>query len=307
VYLEIASTPRVTSRNRQLGALSSEILKFYAQQFGEAPYPNLTVVAADALLPGGHSPAFFALIQQPLPNTPLTWREDPLAFDRYPNYLISHEIAHQWWGQAVGFKNYHEQWLSEGLAQYSSVMYLSTARPDVLRPLIREMRNSALSMMNKGPIWLGYRLGHIEGRGAVFRAIVYNKSAVVLHMLRRLIGDEAFSRGLQRFYRQWRFQKAGTDDLRAAFETEAARPLGRFFDRWIFGSTVPKLRVTSHVDSASRSALVRVEQVGETFDLPLTIGVEYTDGRTVEVSLAVTEQVVELRISLAGEVRKIWP
>lgn len=307
LYLEIASTPRVTGRNRQLPALSSDIVKFYARLVGEVPYPNLTVVAADALLPGGHSPAFFALLQQPLPTSPLSWRDDPLAFDRYPNYLIAHEIAHQWWGQAVGFKNYHEQWLSEGLAQYSSVMYLSSVRPDVLRPLVREMRISAESMMDRGPIWLGYRLGHIEGRGAVFRAIVYNKSAVVLHMLRRLIGDDAFKRGLRRFYRDWRFKKAGTDDLRAAFEAEASRPLGRFFDRWIFGSSVPRLRVTSRLENGGQSALVRVEQIGETFDLPLTIGIDYTDGRTEEVSLAITEPMVEQRIPLNGTVRRIGP
>jgi len=288
-------------------ALASDIVSFYARQFGEAPYPNLTVATADALLPGGHSPAYFALIQQPLPTSQLTWHDDPLAFDRYPNYLVAHEIAHQWWGQAVGFENYHEQWLSEGLAQYSTVMYLSARRPDLLRPLLREMRDSAQSMMDRGPIWLGYRLGHIEGRGQGFRAIVYNKSAVVLHMLRRLIGDEAFTAGLRRFYREWRFKKAGTDDLRRAFEAESGRSLERFFDRWVFGSTTPRLRVTSHIDAGGQSALVRVEQVGDVFDVPLTIGVEYMDGRVDEVALAITTAVVEQRIDLKGPVRRIGP
>jgi aminopeptidase N len=186
-------------------------------------------------------------------------------------------------------------------------MYLSARRPDVLRPLVREMRDSAQSMMDRGPIWLGYRLGHLEGRGAIFRAIVYNKSAVVLHMLRRLIGDEAFTGGLRRFYRDWRFKKAGTDDLRRAFEAESNRSLERFFDRWVYESATPKLRVTSHIDNTGQSALVRVEQVGELFDLPLIIGVEYTDGRVDEVPLTITDAVVEHRVALKGPVRRIGP
>ena len=62
---------------------------------------------------------------------------------------------------------------------------------------------------DQGPVYLGYRLGHIRGESRVFRALVYNKSAAVLHMLRRLVGDEAFFRGLRRFYRESRFRKVG--------------------------------------------------------------------------------------------------
>src|SRR5439155_20165445 len=149
--------------------------------------------------------------------------------------------AHQWWGQAVGFKSYHDQWLSEGLAQYSALMYAVAQQPDVERALVGRMRSTAEEFGNKGPIFLGYRLGHIEGRGGPFRAIVYNKSAVVLHMLRRLVGDEPFRGALRRFYKDWRFRKAGTDDLRAAFEAEAHLPLTGFFDRWIIGSTIPTI------------------------------------------------------------------
>ena len=82
-----------------------------------------------------------------------------------------------------------------------------------------------------------------ENDGRVFRALVYNKGAVVLHMLRRLVGDEAFFRGLRRFYAESRFTKAGTDDFRAAMEAESGRSLERFFERWIYGSTLPQTDV----------------------------------------------------------------
>jgi hypothetical protein len=303
--LEVFATPRLANRNRGLGARAEALVKFYAGLLGDVPYPSLDITVADALLPGGHSPAYFALVQQPLPSTPYVWRADPLSFDRYPDFLLGHEVAHQWWGQAVGFKNYHDQWLSEGLAHYSAVMFIESTRPDLTRSLLTQMLNSAMSFSDKGPIYLGYRLGHIEGRSAAFRAIAYNKSAVVLHMLRRLIGDEPFRNGLRRFYRDWRFKKAGTDDLRAAFEAEAHRPLGRFFDRWILGSTLPRVRVTTPPGGDPSFATVRVEQVGDVFDFPLTVVVQYADGRTEERTLVVTEPARDHRIPLNGRIRRI--
>jgi hypothetical protein len=303
--LDVLATPRLVGSNRGVAARTEALVKFFANLLGDAPYPSLTITVADALLPGGHSPAYFALVQQPLPSTPYAWREDPLNLDRFPDFLLGHEVAHQWWGQAVGFKNYHDQWLSEGLAQYSAAMFIDSTRPDLFRSLLTRMRDSAESFSSKGPIYLGYRLGHIEGRSATFRAIAYNKSAVVLHMLRRLIGDEAFRSGLRRFYREWRFKKAGTDDLRAAFEAEARRPLGRFFDRWILGSTLPHVRVTTQAGREPGFATVRVEQVGEVFDFPLTVTVQYTDGTVEEQTLLVTEAVHDHRIPLAGPVRRI--
>src|SRR5207245_9127987 len=79
-------------------------------------------------------------------------------------------------------------------------------------------------------------------------ALVYNKSAAVLHMLRRLVGDEAFFRGVRRFYEASRFRKAGTEELRAAMEAETGRPLERFFERWIYGSTLPQLKLGYRID-----------------------------------------------------------
>jgi aminopeptidase N len=267
----------------------------------------LTVIAADSLLPGGHAPAQIALIQQPLPASPFTWGADPLAFDRYPNYLFAHEVAHQWWGQAVGFKNYHDYWLSEGLAQYSAVMFLGDGKPEIAHALLKQMRESAEAFTTRGPIYLGYRLGHIEGRSAVFRGTVYNKSAVVLHMLRRVIGDEAFRAGLRTFYRTWRFKKAGTDDLRQAFETAAGRPLSRFFDQWVLGSALPRLRVTSEVTEGGAAAVIRVDQIGDAFDVPLTVGIDYADGRSEEVELILRDATTELRVPLKGVMRRIVP
>jgi aminopeptidase N len=175
----------------------------------------------------------------------------------------------------------------------------------MLHDLIAQMRDSAAQYSARGPVSLGYRLGHVQGNSRIFRAVLYNKSAVVLHMLRRLIGDDAFFAGLRRYYRDWRFTKAGTDDLRAAFEAETPLELSRFFERWIRETTLPRLRVTSRVDAAGRSAVVRIEQVGEVFDLPFTVTVQYADGSSEAVTLPVTEAITTRAIALKGPVRRI--
>jgi len=306
VNLEVISTPRMASRNRQLPARVASIIQFYAATIGEAPYPDFTLAAIDDNLPGGHSPAFLAVFHQPLPTTPYSWAADPVAFDSvYTHFFLAHEVAHQWWGQGVGWKNYHEQWLSEGLSQYFAVLYAAHDRgDDMARLLLTQMRQSAASRTSQGPIALGYRLGHVQADGRVFRDIVYNKSAVVLHMLRRLIGDEAFFAGVRSYYRDWRFKKAGTDDLRRAFDEQTPLDLTRFFDRWIFGSSVPRLRVTSRASADGSAALVRVEQLGEVHDLPLSIQLQYTDGTSEDVILKVLDQVVEERIPTRAPLRR---
>jgi len=307
VNVEVVATPRMTSKNRQLPARVVDILRVYSKIVGEAPYPDLTVAAVDDNLPGGHSPAFFSIWLQPLPTTPYTWSNDPLALDTtYQLYYLAHEVAHQWWGQAVGWKNYHEQWLSEGLAQYFSVLYAASDRgPETMREMLDFMRDSADAYSPKGPISLGYRLGHVQGDARIFRAITYNKSAIVLHMMRRLIGDDAFFNGIRRFYRQWRFKKAGTDDFRAAMEAESPIKLERFFERWIYGTTLPQLRVTSKIDASNTFAVVRIEQIGDVFDLPYTVTVQYMDGKTEAVTIPVMDTVVEHKITGKGLIKRI--
>ncbi len=309
INLEVVSTPRMAGRNRHTVAVVTNMLRFYAGLIGDAPYPDFTLAVLDDNLPGGHSPPFFAVLHQELPSTPYSWASDPVAFgERYQHFFLAHEVAHQWWGQAVGWKNYHEQWLSEGLTQYFALLYAEKDRgPALVRTLLADMRASAAPLVAQGPIALGYRLGHLRADGRIFRAIVYNKSAVVLHMLRQLIGDEAFFAGLRKFHKDWQFQKAGTEDLRAAFEAHTPMPLGRFFERWIGGAEPARARVTSRVAPDGATATVRVEQVGDVFDFPLTVVVQYADGSSAEVLIKVTEPVVEERIPLKSPLRRITP
>jgi aminopeptidase N len=255
-------------------------------------------------LPGGHAPAYFAMMNNPPPVSPFNWRNDPAAFQGFPEFFLAHELAHQWFGQAVGWKNYHEQWLSEGFAQYFAALYAKERRGEgAFRDVLRQFRRWAIEDSDQGPVYLGYRLGHIKGESRVFRALVYNKGAAVLHMLRRLIGDEAFFSGVKRFYTDNRFRKAGTDDLRKAMEATSGRDLSRFFERWIYDNGIPRLRYSTAVEGSE--LVVRFEQSGDIYDVPVTVAVTYADNKTTESVVVVNDASNEARLPLSGTVRSI--
>ena len=302
--LSVEANPRQLQRGRDLAERAADIATFYESIIGDSPYSSFTVALIESDLPGGHSPGYFAALNQPLPSTPFVWRNDPAAFSGFPDFFIAHELAHQWWGQAVGWRNYHEQWISEGFAQYFAALYAQRQKgDDVFASVLRQMRKWAIDQSDQGPVFLGYRLGHIRGESRVFRALVYNKGAAVLHMLRRFVGDEAFFRGVRRFYWTSRFHKAGTDDFRQAMEQESGRPLQRFFDRWIYNATLPRLKIGYRVDGSD--VVLRVDQIGEVFDLPVTITLQYADKKPADVVVRVSEQTVEQRVPLAGVLRGI--
>ena len=253
--LTVTSNPRQAGRIRSFMAQTSTILSRYADIVGDLPYPSFSLALVDDPLPGGHSPAYFALLHQPLPTSNYTWRNDPVSFDKFPQFFLAHELAHQFWGDAIGGENYHEQWISEGFAQFFALLHAERSRSrDSFEDILRQMRRTSIAYDRYGPIWLGYRLGHLQGDSRVFRALVYNKSALVLHMLRRMMGDDAFFRGLRRFYMESRFSKVGTDDVKKAFEAEYGKPLDRFFERWIMNSGVPQVVVTHTVSGAGSAA-----------------------------------------------------
>lgn len=305
VEIAVEANPRQQGRGRALMTDVEDIVRFYAGVIGDAPYASATVALVEHELPGGHSPGYFAVLNSPLPGSRAIWRDDPAAFTGFPEFFIAHELAHQWWGQAVGWRNYHEQWLSEGFAQYFAALYARDARGErVFQDMLRQFRKWALAESDEGPVYLGYRLGHIKSRPRVFRALVYNKGAAVLHMLRRLVGDETFFPALRRFYAEQKFQKAGTDDLRRAFEAESGRPLERFFDRWIYGAGIPRVRYARTI--APGSVAVRFEQVGdEVYDIPVTVTITYADGRMQEVVVPIIDRLVEWKMPTNGQVRQV--
>ena len=112
---------------------------------------------------------------------------------------------------------------------------------------------------------------------------------------------------MRRFYDSYRFQKAGTDELREVFEAESGQPLSRFFEEWIYGSDLPAVTVTWRVEGsgAGQAAVVRVEQLGRLFDFPLTVSLQLADGTVQDALVRVTDRVVEQPVPFTGRLRGV--
>jgi hypothetical protein len=303
--LTVEANPRQQNAGRDLVGDFEAIMRFYARMLGEAPFRSATLAVVEHELPGGHSPGFFAVLNNPPQGSRLSWRDDPASFGGFPEYFLSHELAHQWWGQAVGWRNYHEQWLSEGFAQYFAALYAREAHGErVFRDMLRQFNRWAIAESDEGPISLGYRLGHIRSQPRVFRAVVYNKGAAVLHMLRRLVGDDAFFAALREFYGKQKFQKASTEALRRTFESVSGRALGQFFDQWIQGTDLPEIRFSRTIEPGS--VTVRFEQTtSQLFDLPVTITITQADGRIREETVILSERMTEWKTETRGTARQV--
>jgi hypothetical protein len=303
IALAIEANRRQQERGRDIVPTAAEILRLYASLVGDVPYDSMTIAMVEHDRPGGHSPGYFAVLNNPLPISTFGFRHDPASFNNFPEFYIAHEIAHQWWGQAVGWKNYHEQWLSEGFAQYFAALYAKERRGEQsFRDVMRQFRRWAMDQSDQGAVYLGYRLGHIKGDSRVFRALVYNKGAAVLHMLRRLVGDDAFFAGLRRYYAENRYKKAGTADFQRAMEAESPTKLDRFFERWIYESGLPRVRYSTAVEG--QQLIVRFEQLGDVYDLPVTVTLRYAD-KDVDHTVLLTAATVVQHFPLSGSLRSV--
>ncbi len=287
---------------------AKNIVQFFEEKFGTYPFEKLSVVRRLWTTLGGHSPASFIIINelyQPPDGSLLVPIRSPVDLSRWREYFIAHEISHQWWGQAVTWKTYHDIWLSEGLAQFSAVLYLSEKHGrEVLEPIFGKFSRWTEKMSKWGPITLGARLALHDQ--LAFQALIYNKTALALNMLKDLLGEEAFFNGLKEFYLRHKFGAASTSNFRKAMEEASGKDLEIFFKNWFGSYILPKVKV-SHSFRKSIDGYVlklKISQLKDVFIFPLWI--EWKEnGDRVRRMVVVDEKNEEFEIKLGVKPQKI--
>jgi hypothetical protein len=266
---------------------AQQMLAFYAEKFGPLPFPTLGLVRAESGVPAGHSPPGLLYLQQRPPILrSRALPDDPANFGDLPGFFLAHEVAHQWWGQGTAPANYRERWLSEAWAQYASALWLRQRLGErAFLSMMDRMARWALRHDDKGPIHLGQRLGHLKQQPRYFRAVVYDKGAWVLHVLRGLMGDEAFFGGARAYLERHRYDKAGTEDLRAAFEAASGQDLKPYFDRWIYETGLPTLEWSARTARAEGRFRTSVEVAPQGLPGPLPLQISVTTAAGDETAL----------------------
>jgi len=266
------------------------ILARFESWFGPFPYEKLSVIQRLHPTAGGHSPASFVVLNE-VPNSPDILPPQPVSspvnLSRWREYFLAHEIAHQWWGQAVAGERYHDQWLSEGLAQFAAVSYLRAKMgEDVYAGIIKKFSQWTERTSRFGAITLGSRLSYLDFEA--YQALVYDKSAVALAMLRDLLGEDVFFKGLRTFIETYKFKLARTAHFIKIMETVSGRDLKAFFDGWFESYLLPEVRVVSETQTRDGESVLkfRVTQTRGLFVFPLWVTWE-EKGREVRKMLEI--------------------
>ncbi len=251
------TTPMLANELSQ-GVTAAQI---YTNYFGQLPFPHVSLTQQTACNYGQSWPM---LVYLPLCGfLDDTQRHALLGssfFDIYWNVVTPHEMAHQWWGQAVGFRSYRDQWMSEGFANTSATIYLqSTRQMDLFMEFWKQQRK-LLTWKNEfgfrpidiGPVTMGFRLSSPKGGWSVYQNLVYPKGAYILHMLRQMMwtptdGDAAFRSTMHDFLEAHKLQAATTEDFKAILEKhitpgmdmDGNHRMDWFFNEYVYGTELP--------------------------------------------------------------------
>ncbi len=254
-------------------------IEFFSDHIGPYPYEKLAAVQNGAAGGGGMEHASEIYFGQN------AVRGQPALA------LVSHETAHQWFGDSVTEKDWDDIWLSEGFATYFSA--LTTEHYEGRDAFLREMKRSRMTIFNTEKRLSGVAVVQTKAWKGIPNGIVYQKGAWSLHMLRGQIGAEKFWAGIREYYRRFRDSNASTADFEKLMEEISGEKLGWFFQQWLYRPGSPTLEGKWRYDAAAAKVKIDLTQAqsGDPFRLPLEIAV---GDSTVKVEMTQKHQTVEI-------------
>jgi hypothetical protein len=286
---------------------ASQAVQCYVNLFGPYPYPRLAISQAPGSIAQGWPELVYLSTLSFLPKTQRSEMGlsrgggDPMG----PG-IIAHEIAHQWWGNLLGWQTYHDQWLSEGLASYAAALFVAQGKDGSrqFRDLLHLYKDDLLAKTSTGatvesggPIWLGQRLSSsVDPQG--YSNIVYKKACWVLNMLRGLMtdpktgSDARFFRMLRDFVTHYQGQSVSTEDfihhaekyMTPESDLEHDHKLDWFFNEWVYDTGIPEYTLQTEVRALATGQYVVEGSIAQThvpedFEMPVRLVALYAGNR----------------------------
>ena len=243
---------------------------FFSELIGPYPYEKLANVQSAGMGGGTEHASVIFYGEASVTDKPATG-------------LVAHEVAHQWFGDAVTESDWDEAWLSEGFATYFTLLYTEHYEGrDAFVAGLQRSRDQVFALEQRLP---GKAVIHdnLADMKDVLNALIYQKGGWTLHMLRGLMGTEPFQEGIRDYYRRYRDRNTTTAEFRAVMEEHAGRDLQWFFDQWLTRAGHPVLEGSWEYDAVARRIIIdlRATNPGAEYRLPLELGIG-GDGTTPE-------------------------
>ncbi len=251
------------------GDTAAKILGFYSDIFSPLPDAHLAIVEiADDTVGGYTAPGLVALASRAVTN-PVNYR------------LLSHEISHLWWRCLVSPASSNDAFLDEGLAEYSKALYIQQAAGDAaFEDLMRDTAVGALTHEEVAPIAQASQLHEFTPE---YESIVFDKGAMVFHMLRWVIGDDAFHQTLKTLAEQYAWKSVSTDQFQRIAEKASKQELTFFFAQWVNSTGVPQFKRNWAVYRLQKGYQVvgKMQQDLDIFRMPVEVRVMCQGSRPV--------------------------
>ena len=271
-------SPSSMANNAVVDAQNS--VRIFERFFGPLPFGRIAITQQPQFFFGQSWPTLVYLpVSAFLDSTQryMLLGSNTFRFSEFIDEVTPHEVSHQWWGHVVGWSTYHDQWLSEGFADFSAGLFLQGTEktPDKYikyweraRKTILEKNQFGKSANEAGPIWMGLRLDTFK-TGSAYQRLVYPKGGYVLHMLRTLMydnatGDDNFIALMHDFVKSYAQKNATTEDfmevvnrhMTKGMDLEGNGRSGWFFREWVYDTQVPRYHLDYTLTPAADGKVV---------------------------------------------------
>ncbi|MFB0515749.1 MAG: M1 family aminopeptidase [Candidatus Neomarinimicrobiota bacterium] len=248
--------PRYRDKAERSFAKTPDIIGYYSEMIGiRYPYEKYAqTTIADFIWGGMENISATTLTEN-------TLHDERAQLDVSSAGLVAHELAHQWWGDLLTVKNWNHIWLNEGFATYFDALYVEhdKGRQEFILRLdgYRRAYLAEDSRQYRRPIVTN----RYEDPEQMFDRHSYQKGALVLHMIRTLLGDELWWKAIRHYGRTHTGHTVETNDFKQAIEDATGRSLEGFFDQWIYHGGHPEYAVSWKWDRKRQAVALEVKQV----------------------------------------------